>query len=225
MCGRYALYGPVSRTNRDAIEFMDRELAFAPTYNAAPTQQLPVYRVTPGGGRELVRLRWGLVPFWAKSPDIGAKMINARGETVAQKPAFRAAFARRRCLVPMSGFYEWRRAGGRRMPYFIRLLNAEVFAAAGLYESWREPGAEAPLETFTIITTDANEMVRPLHDRMPVILHEADYETWLSPDIHDAPALSRLLVPYPAEETRVFPVSTRVNSAVNDGPDLVREQI
>ncbi|MCC7484503.1 MAG: SOS response-associated peptidase [Burkholderiales bacterium] len=224
MCGRYALYGPTSRRNRDTIEFLGRELVFPPTYNAAPARLLPVCRVTAARGRELALLRWGLVPFWAKSADIGARMINARCESVAEKPAFRAAFARRRCLVPMSGFYEWQRAAGRKVPHFIRLLDAEVFAAAGLYESWRAQGEAAPLETFTIITTEANEIVRPLHERMPVILHEADYEVWLSPERRDTGTLARLLAPYPAGNMRAYPVGTRVNNAANDGPELVSEQ-
>jgi len=221
MCGRYAIYGPKSRNNREVIEFLGRELRFGPVYNAAPTRELPVCRVTEREGRELTLLRWGLVPSWAKDPTIGARMINARGDTVAQKPAFRAAFARRRCLVPMSGFYEWRAGGARKVPYFIHLLNANLFAAAGLYEYWPGRDGAAPIESYAIITTDANDVLKPLHERMPVILHEADYETWLAPDNHDTAALAQLLVPYPADEMRAYPVGTRVNNARNEGEDLV----
>jgi len=221
MCGRYAIFGPSSRKNREALEFLEQHLDFAPTYNAAPTQLLPVYRISTRLGRVLAPMRWGLVPYWAKSPAIGAKMINARGDTLAEKPAFREAFGRRHCIVPMSGFYEWRKAGTGRAPYYLHLLNAEIFGVAGLYEYW--PGREgaAPIESFTIITTAANELVRPLHDRMPAILHGDDYEAWLSPKNHDRASLEALLAPYPAEEMRAYPVTARVNSAQNDGPELI----
>jgi len=221
MCGRYALYGPVSRKNREVIEFLDRELEFGGTYNAAPTQMLPIYRVDATRGRELRLLRWGLIPFWAKDAAIGAKMINARGETVAEKAAFRAAFSRRRCLVPMSGFYEWKRAAPRKLPHYVQLLNTRLFAAAGLHEFWPGKDGAAPVESFTIITTDANELMRQLHDRMPVILHEADYDAWLDPQNKDVAALKGLLRPYPAEEMRAYPVSLSVNSATNEGPELI----
>jgi putative SOS response-associated peptidase YedK len=221
MCGRYAIYGPISRANRDSIEFLGEEIAFQPTYNAALTQNLPVLRATPGGGPKLGLLRWGLVPSWARDPAIGARMINARSETVAEKPAFRAAFRRRRCLVPMCGFYEWQKSAGRKVPHYARLLNAEVFAAAGLHEHWPGRDGADPIESYTILTTAANEMMRALHDRMPVILHECDYEAWLDPDNDDTEALATLLAPFPAEEMRAHPVSTRVNNARNDGPALI----
>jgi putative SOS response-associated peptidase YedK len=224
MCGRYALYGPVSRHKRDAIEFLGCEIEFRPTYNAAPSQSLPVCRASAGGDRELAALRWGLVPFWARDASIGARMINARAETVAQKPAFRAAFARRRCIVPMSGFYEWRRDGSRKVPYFIRPLNSELFAAAGLFERWPGRDGAEPIESFTIITTGANELMRALHDRMPVLLQPAAFEAWLSPENRDVAALEHLLVPCPAEEMQAYPVSTRVNNARNDGRDLIAPQ-
>ena len=222
MCGRYALFGPVSRKNREALEFLGEQLDFAPTYNAAPTRELPVYRVTARRGRELTLLRWGLIPYWAKNAAIGAKLINARGDTVAGKPAFREAFGRRHCLVPMSGFYEWRKVGAARIPHYVHLLNTEVFAVAGLHEFWPGRDGAAPIESFTIITTDANELIRPLHDRMPAILHEANYEAWLAPKDRDKAALQALLAPYPAEEMRAYPVSPRVNSAKNDGPELIQ---
>ena len=224
MCGRYALYGPVSRKNRVAIEFLDRELVFDATWNAAPTQELPVFLVGPKGRRELRLMRWGLVPYWAKNVHIGAKMINIRADTVTEKPGFHNAFSRRRCLVPMSGFYEWRKGGGRRVPYFIHPLNAPVFAAAGVHEYWPGKEGDTPIESFTIITIDANELVRTLHDRMPVLLHEADYEAWLAPDNRDVRALKQLLKPFPAEEMRAYPVGPRVNNAKNDGPELIEFQ-
>jgi putative SOS response-associated peptidase YedK len=223
MCGRYAIFGPVSRRNREALEFLEQQLDFAPTYHAAPTQQLPVFRVSARRGRELALLRWGLVPFWAKNVAIGAKLINARGDTVAEKPAFRESFRRRHCLVPMSGFYEWRKVGTGRAPYYVHLLNTDVFAAAGLHEFWPGRDGAPPVESFTIITTEANDLMRPLHDRMPAILRESDYEAWLAPQDQAPAALQALLAPYPAEEMRAYPVSPRVNSAKNDGPELVQE--
>jgi putative SOS response-associated peptidase YedK len=223
MCGRYAIFGPASRKNREALEFLERELDFTPTWNAAPTRELPVFRVDARRGRELTLLRWGLVPFWAKTAAIGAKLINARGDTLAVKPAFREAFGRRHCLVPMCGFYEWRKAGAARIPYFVRPLNTDVFAVAGLYEFWPGRDGAAPIGSFTIITTEANDLVRPLHDRMPAILHESDYDTWLAPQDRDPAALQALLAPHPADEMRAYPVGPRVNSARNDGPDLVEE--
>lgn len=222
MCGRYALYGPVSRKNRHAIEFLEQEIDFAPRYNAAPTQKLPVFRVSSERRRELTLLRWGLIPSWAKDASIGARMINARAETVAGKPAFRAAFRRRRCLVPMSGFYEWKKEPGKKVPYFIRPLNTEVFAAAGLYEYWPGKDGAEPIESYTIITTEANELMRTLHDRMPVLLPQSDYEAWLDPGNEKTDALMGMLKPYPAEEMRAYPISLRVNNVKNDGPEIIK---
>ena len=222
MCGRYAIYGPVSRKNRDTIDFLGEEIEFAPRYNAAPTLLLPVYREHPERGREFTLLRWGLVPFWAKDPSIGARMINARSDTVAEKPAFRAAFRRRRCLVPMAGFYEWQKVADRKVPHFIRLLNADLFAAAGLYEYWQDKAGVEHIESYTILTTDANAMMQRLHDRMPVLLHEADYDAWLDPKNEDTRELKKLLVPFPADEMRAYPVSTRVNNARNEGEGLIQ---
>lgn len=221
MCGRYALYGPISRKNRHAIEFLERELEFAPTYNAAPTRQLPVFRIDARRGRELTLLRWGLVPSWAKDPSGAAPMINARAETVAERPAFRAAFRLRRCLVPMSGFYEWKKNAGGKVPYFVHLLNTEVFAAAGLCEYWPARDGRQPVESYAIITTAANDLMRALHDRMPAILSPKDYEAWLDPENDRTDALKKLLEPYPADEMRAYPVGPRVNNARNDGPEII----
>jgi len=223
MCGRYAIYGPVSRKDRYTLQFLDRELTLSPVYNAAPTQELPIYRVTARRGRELNLARWGLVPFWANNAAVGAKMINARADTLADKPAFREAFGRRHCLVPMSGFYEWRKVGAGKVPYYIHPLNAEMFAVAGLYEFWPGKNGAAAIESFTIVTTEANELMRPLHDRMPAILLESDYEAWLTPGERAKQELQALLTPYPAEEMRAYPVRALVNSAKNEGPELVEE--
>jgi len=170
--------------------------------------------------RRLDLLRWGLIPFWAKDPGIGARMINARAETVAEKPAFRAAFRRRRCLIPADGFYEWRREGPRKQPYHFRLPDGGPFAMAGLWERWSPEGAD-PIETCTILTTDANDVVRPVHHRMPVILLPEAYETWLDPDVDDRGALAPLLVPLAGDAIVGHAVSTHVNAPVNDDPTCV----
>jgi len=224
MCGRYAIFGPVSRNNREVIEFLERELEFGPTYNAAPTQQLPVFFIGPRGERHLRLMRWGLIPYWAMNAAIGAKMINARADSVTEKPAFRSAFSRRRCLVPMSGFYEWKKSAAGKEPHYIHLLNSDVFAAAGLHEYWPGKDGAAAVESYTIITTAANESMRSVHDRMPVILRPSDYEAWLDPENRDLAGLKSLLKPFPAEEMRVYPVSTRVNRAGNDGPELIERE-
>lgn len=148
-------------------------------------------------------------------------MINARAETVAEKPAFRTAFKHRRCLVPMAGFYEWQKVGARKVPHYVHLLNAELFAVAGLYEYWPGKGGAEPVESFTIITTDANEMMANLHDRMPVIVPESEHVGWLDPKNEKTDALRKLLRPYPAAEMRAYPVSLRVNNVKNDGPELI----
>ncbi len=196
---------------------------FRATYNAAPTQYLPIIRSHPERDRELALLRWGVIPSWAKDASIGVKMINARGETVAEKPAFRAAFRRRRCLVPMAGFYEWKKTAAGKVPHFVHLLNADLFAVAGLHEYWPGKDGSEPVESYTIITTDANEMMAKLHDRMPVILHERDYEAWLDPNNENIEALKALVKPYPAEEMHAHPISTRVNNVKNDDKSLIQE--
>lgn len=219
MCGRFtsllswpeivALFGPGAAA----------EMApdWKPRYNAAPTQMLPVIRLNAAGRREIVLLRWGFVPSWSKDPAMGAKLINARAETVAEKPAFRAAFKARRCLVPADGFYEWRRVGSRKQPYRITFADGAPFAFAGLWERWTK-GPE-PLETFTIITTTANSLVAPIHDRMPVIIDPADYDAWL--EARDTAIPMALLEPYPAERMTAYPVGTRVNSPRNDDASVI----
>lgn len=198
---------------------------FAPHFNAAPTQTLPVLRLNKEGKRELVPMRWGLVPSWAKEKKIGNSLINARAETVGEKPAFRSAFQRRRCLIPADGFYEWKRSrpedgpapkGGTKTPYFIHLKSDEPFVFAGLWEFW--PAEK--LETFTILTTTPNEVMTPLHDRMPVILSEDRAKRWTDPDTtpHE---LRAMLAPFDSEQMDAYPVSTAVNSPRNESPDLI----
>ncbi len=214
MCGRYALFATREQVaERFGLAEVPRLEA---RYNVAPTQAVLAVRVA-GSGREPVWLRWGLIPSWASDPSIGHKLLNARAETVASKPSFRSAFRQRRCLLPASGFYEWRKAGrGRKQPYFIRLREAGLFAFAGLWEHWRDPqGAE--VESCTIVTTEANEVLRPLHDRMPVILDSAAEARWLDPHA-TTDALQALLAPYPAERMEASPVDAWVSDPKHEGP-------
>lgn len=220
MCGRYR----VNREQRRLAEHFgipeggESQLPLElPRFNAAPSQVLAAVRLDSAGRRELVGLRWGLVPHWAKDRGIGRKTVNARAETVAEKPAFRGAFRYRRCLIPSDGFYEWQAIGRRRQPWLVRLEDGGLFAFAGLWERWRGAAAEV-LETFTVIVTDANELLRPLHDRMPVIVAPSDYDAWLDVGRFDRRGLEALLRPYPSEGMVAYPVSRRVNSPANDDP-------
>ena len=201
--------------------FHDKAVDFEPHFNIPPMQQLPVYWVDAQQGARLTLMRWGFVPAWARESGKGAPLNNARAETVAEKPAFRAAYRQRRCLVPMNSFYEWNRSGARKLPYYVQMRNAELFAVAGLYECW--PGnADAPaMMTFTVLTTAANALMAPIHDRMPVIVPPAAYEDWLDPRNTGARGLEPLLQPYPAEAMLAHPVSPRVNSVRNDDAALM----
>ncbi len=217
MCGRFTL-----TTNLGAIaarvgvaRFLGEGVA---RYNIAPTQTVIV--VNDDGTRQLTQMQWGLIPSWAKDPAIGNRMINARAETVATKPAFRVAFRKRRCVIPADGFYEWRPLGRRKQPVYIALKSREPFGFAGLWESWTAPdGGE--VKSCTIITTEANEILKPIHHRMPVILTREGESVWLDPTIQDPERLLPLLKPYPPHEMEAYPVSTKVNSPTNDGPECV----
>jgi len=188
-----------------------------PLYNIAPTQTVPVIRLNSAGQRELALLRWGLIPSWSKDAKIGYRLFNARAETVATAPSFRAAFKRRRCLVPATGFYEWKRLDGDKQPYFIGLRDRAPLAFAGLWERWDK--GEAPLETVTIITGEPNALVAEIYDRMPVILDPADYEAWLHAG--DTAIPQALLQPFPSQLMAAYPVGKRVNSAKNDDPTVM----
>ena len=185
-------------------------------FNIAPTQEAPVVRATAQGAREVAMLRWGLVPFWAKDPAIGNRMINARAETVAEKPAFRAAYRRRRCLVLADGFYEWHREGSVKIPWYISLASEEPFAFAGLWENWRSKETDESLQTATLITTQANDFLAPLHHRMPVILDADRAERWLAGDDELVATATR-----DSPRLRAWPVDRRVNNARNEGDELI----
>lgn len=220
MCGRYAQGESASGLDEIYDIHIPPGVAIVPSWNVAPMQRAPIVGFDAAiGGRALRVHRWGLVPSWADDPKVGAKAINARAESVASRETFRAAFARRRCLVPASGFYEWGQTDGGRAPEFVRVTGARGVAFAGLWEQWTSPDGE-PLRTFTVLTTGANALLRPIHDRMPVILPPGAWDAWLDPAAR-APALQRLLVPYPADAMERWVVSARVGSAANDDPSLI----
>jgi putative SOS response-associated peptidase YedK len=223
MCGRYTLKTPAAELARifSATLFPGLDsLPDIPRYNIAPTQ--PVLAVRSLEGRRMLsRLRWGLIPSWAKDPGIASSLINARGETVAEKPSFRTAFQRRRCLIPSDGFYEWKAIPGQKtkQPMFVQVDNT-TFAMAGLWERWNPPQGE-PVETCTIITTAPNELMATVHNRMPVILPPSVWDAWLDPAWTTASEVVSLLRSYPAAEMQLTPVSTRVNNVRNEGPELI----
>ncbi len=226
MCGRFAR----KSTQEVLADWFGVELEdmpwFAPTFNAAPQSTQPVVRLNrDSGSREFALMRWGLVPFWAKDPKFSYSTINARAEEVASKPAYREALKKRRCLVPADAFYEWQRLDAKnKQPYAIDLKSREPFALAGLWESWK-PKEGLPLETFTIITTDPNELMEPIHNRMPVILESRDYERWLEPAEGNGADPARppveLLRPYPAEKMEAWQVSQRVGNVRNNDSELL----
>lgn len=231
MCGRFVSSTPPDQLAAyfDVDDVPEQLLDRGPNYNTAPTSGVFVV-YEDGTARHLDAFRWGLVPSWAKDVSIGNRLINARAETVASKPAFRRAFAGRRCIVPADGFYEWTTDPGtkKKQPHFVHRPDGEPFAFAGLWERWKGPSGTAeegsaaePLRSCSIITTDANESMSTLHDRMPVILPRDAWDTWLDPDQHDTELLGRLLVPAPAELTVFHAVSTEVNSVRNKGAHLI----
>jgi putative SOS response-associated peptidase YedK len=222
MCGRYTLSTPTDEIA--ALFDLSTQLdlpALPERYNVAPTQEAAVVRVVaPGTPRRLDLLRWGLVPYWADDLSIGNRMINARSESVADKPAFRRSFRRQRCLVATDGFYEWKKEGKLKQPYHIRRKDRHPFAFAGLWERWKNPEGNL-LDTFTILTTSANDLLRPLHDRMPVIVDRRDFALWLDPEVTDPAVLQPLLAPAPPDEMETVPVSRTVNSPAYDGPGCI----
>jgi putative SOS response-associated peptidase YedK len=211
MCGRFAQRTSpreLARTFGVAVPEVKAR------YNIAPTQEVLAVR-QQAEARAAVMLRWGLIPAWARDPAIGQKLINARSETVSEKPSFREAFKARRCLVPADGFYEWRREGARKQPYYFQLRDGRPFAFAGLWECWRGADGE-PVETCAILTTEANEVLRPVHDRMPVILAPEDYDLWLARRVGNASDVRLLLRPYPAALMTSHPVGRRMNDVRHD---------
>ncbi|MFL5807063.1 MAG: SOS response-associated peptidase [Roseiflexaceae bacterium] len=218
MCGRYSFVPNQDFAERFQVE--NQQLELLPRYNVAPGQAMPV--ITRNSPNRVEEMRWGLVPFWAKDPRIGNRMINARAETIAEKPAFRRPLAARRCLVPANGFYEWQRSEEGKLPHYIFLRDTDSFAFAGLYEIWKDD-ADNVLRTYTIITTTPNALMEPIHNRMPVILGREDEALWLD-KAAEIPALLALLRPYPAELMDAYPVSRAVNSPANEGEALIEPE-
>jgi putative SOS response-associated peptidase YedK len=217
MCGRFAFYSPSEATA--ALFGVSASITVEPRFNIAPSQYIAGVRETDDTGRELAMFRWGLVPFWAKDPAIGNRMINARAETVSEKPSFRAAYRHRRCLILADGFYEWKKEGAGKVPYFISLANGEPFAFAGLWETWQSKETEEIIQSATLITTAANEFISGVHHRMPVILRPDTADRWLAGDDE--------LIADVTENSPTFqawPVDKRVNNARNEGKDLIIRQ-
>ncbi|MCY2995507.1 MAG: SOS response-associated peptidase [Planctomycetota bacterium] len=217
MCGRFTL--------RTSVPEIAKEFGLAgvpdlsPRYNIAPTQPVAAVRLDASRQRRCVDLHWGLIPAWAEDPAIGNRLINARGETVSSKPAFRQAFQRRRCLVVADGFFEWQNVGGGKRPHYIRLKEDRPFGFAGLWERWQR--GDQTIESCTIITTEPNALMQPIHDRMPVILDPAAYDLWLDPEVRSGQKLEDLLRPYPADRLEAFPVGTVVNNPRNDVAECI----
>jgi len=217
MCGRFTLR---TKANKLLLELgvEDSGLDWNPRYNIAPTQSVLAVRQKPDGeDREAVKLRWGLVPSWSKDLAVGARMINARAETIAAKPSFRTAFKKHRCVVIADGFYEWRKVGKSKQPYYIQLADKMPFAFAGLWEKWKGSGDE-PVETCTVITTEPNSLMAEIHDRMPVILEPNKVDLWLDRDVEGIELLQSLLVPYDPSEMTAYATNPIVGNVMNDSP-------
>ena len=216
MCGRYVL-APVEQL-AERFDIQQEPLEFQPRYNVTPSQIMPV--VVRNSPNRLVAMQWGLIPAWSKAPRMQFSTINARAETLAKSPVFRGPFKSRRCLVPASGFYEWQAQAQGKQPFCIRLSGGELFAFAGLYDIWRDDDGNE-LHSYTIVTTAPNELVAPIHNRMPVILRREDENAWLDPD-SDLAHLLGLLRAYPASAMEAYPVSRGVNSPSNDSAELIQ---
>ena len=212
MCGRYTI------TVKEEIlikrfKVKDYQGEHSPRYNVAPSQNNPAVLTNEESKRVMLPMRWGLIPSWSKEESIGNKMINARIETVSEKPSFRTGFSKRRCLVPADGYYEWRKNGkpGKKQPFRIVLKSRELFAFAGLWDLWKNPEGET-IRSYTIITTEADDLVRKIHPRMPVILRPENENIWIDPNLHDLNTLMKVLIPYPADLTEMYEVSSLVGN-------------
>jgi putative SOS response-associated peptidase YedK len=217
MCGRYAITSAPEAIRR--LFGYDEQPNFPPRYNVAPTQPVPIVRMIEGK-RHFALVRWGFIPSWVKDPRSFSLLINARGESLSDKPAFRAAMRYRRCLFPADGFYDWRRVGTRASPHYVRLKAGGPMALAGLWENWMGPHGEE-VETAVIVTTRANRMLAPIHPRMPVIVPPEAFDLWLDSARVDAATAAALIAPAPEDMLAVHQVSPAVNSAANDTPDLI----
>ncbi len=218
MCGRFVFCSTV-QIIVDEFDVGQPLFDFKPSYNIAPSQLIAA--IHNDGENRLMRCRWGFIPSWAKDASIGNKMINARAETVADKPAFKTSFKKGRCLILSDGFYEWRKEGKLKIPVYIHLKSGRPFGFAGLYNTWTSPAGEQ-INTCTIITTKANELIEPFHNRMPTIIPKDERSLWLGPDIHDEKMLFSLLKPFASDKMKAHDVSTLVNSPSNNSPDNIK---
>jgi putative SOS response-associated peptidase YedK len=221
MCGRFTLTILLAELER---RFRIEEIMadMVPRYNIAPTQNVAAILNKENSKRALTEMRWGLIPSWADDPKIGNRMINARAETLAEKPSFRQSLAKKRCLIPADGFYEWKKNGKTKTPMRITLKNQEVFAFVGLWDTWNKNTKGETVNSCTIVTCEANSFMKPIHDRMPVILRKEAEEDWLDMNIVDPAKLLKLLTPYPAKEMTAYAVSSMVNSPKYDGPECIQ---
>ena len=219
MCGRFEIHSAVELIAK-IFGIEDWEIEYRPNYNVAPSQDILI--IKNEGKRRLVSSRWGFVPSWSKDLSAGYKMINARAETLAEKQSFKTAFEKQRCLVVADGFFEWKKEGVGKKPYYIRLKSGKPFGFAGLYNIWTSPEGER-LTTSTIITTDANDLLRPIHNRMPVITQVSNYDKWLDHSITDKDILSSILKPFPSEEMEYYPVTSKMNSVKYNDPENIKQ--
>jgi len=222
MCGRFSL--SITPEVLAKLFELDETPDLDPRFNIAPNQAVAaILRGREEARRTLRLLRWGLIPFWAKDPGLGARMINTRSETVAEKPAFRQAFAQQRCLVPATGFFEWQEREQDKQPFFIRMRDESCFALAGLWQRWegQDHRKGEVIESCSLLTTTANDLIRPIHHRMPVILRPEDHDLWLDPAVKDKEQLQHLLLPFEAAALEAYPVSRRVNRPDHDAPDCI----
>lgn len=220
MCARVTLRSNAEKIREEfGISESQPSPDFRPSYNVSPgTEVLAVVR---NGENRLALFRWGLVPSWARDPSIGNRLINARAETLARRPAYRDALLKRRCLVVVDGFYEWRKEGGRSIPFFVHMTTNAPFGLAGLYEHWRSPEGR-DVATCTVVTSRANQLLGAIHDRMPAIIAREERDAWLDPHTRDLAALGKLLQPFPPEKMEAYRVSAFVNSATHDSPECIR---
>jgi putative SOS response-associated peptidase YedK len=218
MCGRFEIHSPIEII-AEIFGIADWDIEYQPRYNIAPSQDILIV-INNNGNRKLIKSRWGFVPSWSRDLNIGYRMINARAETVASSKTFKSAFEKQRCLVVADGFYEWRKEGTTKKPFYIRLKSHKPFGFAGLYHALMSPDGE-PLTMSTIMTIGANELVMPIHDRMPVITPADKYDIWLDPKVQDSSALPGLLNHYPSGEMEIFPVTPKMNSFKYDSPESI----
>jgi len=221
MCGRYVQFSLFPLLKQE-FNLRGEAPDPVPSWNIAPTRDVPV--VVNEKGNRLLLCRWGLIPPWSRDPSTGSRMINARAETLAVKPIFKVPFRKHRCLIPADGFYEWKKEGKGKTPLYITMKDGRPFSFAGLYSDWSAPGRET-IRTCTIVTTGANRLIAPIHDRMPAIIPKEVRDLWLDPEIQDPGKLTQLLIPYPSEEMEAWEVSKRVNSPRNDSPENIRKTV